>query len=185
MNKSEAKERIRELKAVINKYREAYHVHDESLISDEAHDSLKKELFDLEQEFPDLITADSPTQRVGGAPLKEFKKAWHEAPMISLNDAFSEEDVRAWFLRLENFLNIEVTPEFYCEPKIDGLAVELVYESGILMQGSTRGDGIVGEDVTQNLKTIEAIPLRISDAKKKIPKRLVVRGEVFLTKRDF
>src|SRR5262249_1664457 len=141
MDKHEAKNRIEKLKTAINKYRYAYHVEDKSLISDEALDSLKKELFDLELQFPDLITPDSPTQRVAGKPLQEFKKVRHEAPMISLMDAFSESDVRAWFERLETFLKTPVRPEFYCEPKIDGLAIELVYEKGLLVQGSTRGDG--------------------------------------------
>ena len=191
MDKRTAAERIRELRTAINRYRYAYHVQGESLISDAAQDSLKKELFDLEQEFPDLVTADSPTQRVGGAPLKEFKKARHERPMISMNDAFSEDDMRAWFARLENFLDKKVVPEFYCEPKIDGLAIELVYENGVLVQGSTRGDGVVGEDVTQNLKTVEAIPLKINlqhttnNPQSNILKRLVVRGEIFLTKKEF
>jgi DNA ligase (NAD+) len=187
MGKKAAEERIRELKEAITKYRTAYHTRDESLISDEALDSLKKELFDLELQFPDLVTPDSPTQRVGGAPLKEFKKARHETPMISLNDAFSEEDVRSWFARLENFLGYPVKSEFYAEPKIDGLAIELVYENGILVQGSTRGDGAVGEDVTNNLKTIDAIPLRLEPRRPsaKIPARLVVRGEVFLSKKEF
>ena len=182
MDKKTAKDRTEHLRAAIDKYRYAYHVEDKSLIGDEALDSLKKELFDLEQQFPDLVTPDSPTQRVAGKPLAEFKKARHESPMLSLTDAFSEDDVRAWFTRLNDFLGREVKPEFYCEPKIDGLAIELVYENGLFVQGSTRGDGTVGEDVTQNLKTIEAIPLRLA---KKAPKRLVVRGEVFLTKKDF
>ncbi|MEK7192502.1 MAG: NAD-dependent DNA ligase LigA [Patescibacteria group bacterium] len=187
MNKPEAKERAEKLKKEINRYRYAYHVLNKSLISDEALDSLKKELFDLEQQFPDLITPDSPTQRVAGEPLKEFKKVKHEEPMISLNDAFSEEDMRDWLKRLENYLGREVKNEFYCEHKIDGLAIELVYENGIFVQGSTRGDGLVGEDITQNLKTVEAIPLKLesSNFKIQIPKHLVVRGEVFLNKKEF
>lgn len=183
MIKEEAKKRIEKLREAIDKYRYAYHVENKSLISDEALDSLKSELSDLETQFPDLITPDSPTQRVAGKPLKEFKKVRHEAPMTSLNDAFSEQDVREWFTRVENFLGRKVKPEFYCELKIDGLAIELVYENGLLVEGSTRGDGQVGEDVTQNLKTVEAIPLSISHSP--LPKRLVVRGEVFLTKKEF
>ncbi|TSC89295.1 MAG: DNA ligase (NAD+) [Parcubacteria group bacterium Gr01-1014_3] len=187
MDKKQAKERIVKLRQTIDKYRYAYHVENKSLISDEALDALKKELFDLEQQYPDLITSDSPTQRVAGKPLKEFKKVKHEKPMISLNDAFSEEDVQDWLKRLENYLGRPVKQEFYCEHKIDGLSVELVYENGVFKQGSTRGDGLVGEDITQNLKTIEAIPLKleIENRKLKIPERLVVRGEVFLTKKEF
>jgi DNA ligase (NAD+) len=160
------------------------------LISDEALDALKKELFDLEQQFPELMTPDSPTQRVAGEPLKEFTKVRHEKPMISLNDAFSEDDLRNWLKRLENYLGrtlrLAQGEGFYCEHKIDGLAIELVYENGIFIQGSTRGDGLVGEDITQNLKTVEAIPLKLKakSSKLKAP-RLVVRGEVFLTRKEF
>ncbi|MBI2024787.1 MAG: NAD-dependent DNA ligase LigA [Candidatus Harrisonbacteria bacterium] len=182
MEKKAAKERIEKLRQTIDKYRYAYHIENKSLISDEALDALKKELFDLEQEFPDLVTPDSPTQRVAGKPLKEFKKVRHEAPMISLNDAFSEQDVEDWIKRLENYLGRKIKPEFFCEHKIDGLAIELVYENGIFIQGSTRGDGVIGEDITQNLKTVEAIPLKLRGD---YPKHLVARGEVFLTKKDF
>jgi len=186
MNKQEAKQRIEKLKKEIGKYRHAYHVLDKSLISDVALDSLKKELFDLEEKFPDLITSDSPTQRVSGKPLKEFKKVRHETPMLSFNDAFSEQDMHDWLERIENYLGRKINPEFYCELKIDGLAIELVYENGIFVQGSTRGDGITGEDVTQNLKTIESIPLTLQTSNLKLKtSRLVVRGEVFLTKKEF
>lgn len=210
--KERAKERIEKLKVEINKFRYAYHVLDISDISDEALDSLKKELFDLEQEYPELVTPDSPTQRVAGEPLKEFKKVKHVERMTSLNDTFSEEDVRAWVERLENYLERPLisaasvkdgAPLLYCELKIDGLGIELEYEHGIFTRGSTRGDGMIGEDVTQNLRTINAIPLRLNDAAtaaaelKKIdstldpssfildPARLIVRGEVFLTKKEF
>src|SRR3989344_7859775 len=149
--KNGIKERINKLKAEINRYRYAYHVLDKSLISDEALDSLKKELFDLEQEHPELITPDSPTQRVEGKPLGAFQKVTHESRMYSLNDAFSEEDIHDWLKRLEN-IGIKNIDEFYCDLKMDGLAVELIYENGLFMQGSTRGDGMIGEDVTQNLK---------------------------------
>ena len=187
MNRKEAKERIDELKRVIEKYRYAYHVLDKSLISDEALDSLKKELFDLEQQFPEFITSDSPTQRVGGQPLKEFKKVEHEQPMISLNDAFSVEDMNDWLEKLENFLGRKINSNFYCELKLDGFAVELVYENKVFKQASTRGNGLIGEDITQNIKTVEAVPLILDDskAKIKIPKRLVVRGEVFVNKKEF
>ena len=185
MAKKAIKERIEKLKKAINKYRYAYHVLNQSLISDEALDALKKELFDLEQEFPELITSDSPTQRVAGKPLKEFQKVRHETPMLSFNDAFSEQDMQDWLQRLENYLGRKISEHektFYCELKIDGLAIELIYENGILIQGATRGDGLIGENVTQNLKTVEAIPLKLEGS---YPKHFVARGEVFLTKKEF
>ena len=179
MTKEEVRERIEKLKREIERCRHAYHVLDKSLISDSALDTLKKELFDLETAYPEFVTSDSPTQRVGGAPLKAFKKVSHEAPMLSFNDAFSEADLKAWCERLEKYLGRKLKPEFYLELKIDGLAIELVYENGVLAQGSTRGDGFTGEDVTENLKTIEAIPLKLKT------KKLIVRGEVFLTQKEF
>lgn len=215
MTTSEARERIVHLKKAIDHHRYLYHVLDKAEISDAALDSLKKELFDLEQQFPDLITPDSPTQRVAGKPLKEFTKVKHVERMTSFNDAFSEEDMRAWLERLENYLGRSLaeasrgggrptghgTPLFYCELKIDGLAIELEYENGVFVRGSTRGDGLIGEDVTQNLRTVEAIPLTVLDhaeIEKNLrkegldprkynlkQKHLVVRGEVFLTKKEF
>ncbi len=192
MNKKEARERVEKLKKEIEKYRYAYHVLDKELISAEALDSLKKELFDLEQKFPELATADSPTQRIGGEPLKSFKKVTHETRMISLNDAFSQQDIEDWLTRLENYLRpitnyqLPIT-NFYCDLKMDGLAIELIYENRLLVQASTRGDGLVGEDVTQNVRTIEAIPLRLQSANRKAQsvERLIVRGEVFLKKKEF
>ncbi|MDP3901886.1 MAG: NAD-dependent DNA ligase LigA [bacterium] len=193
MSEQSAKQRIIKLKKAINKYRYAYHVLDRSLISDEALDALKKELFDLEQQFPDLITLDSPTQRVAGKPLKEFKKAGHEKLMLSFNDAFSEQDIKDWWQRLENYLGKKIGTEpvggFFCELKIDGLSIELIYEDGIFVRGSTRGDGLVGEDITQNVRTIEAVPLKLNATSSAphapLPKRLIVRGEIFLTKKEF
>lgn len=181
MTKGKAKLRIQKLKEAINKHRHLYHVEDRQEISDDALDSLKKELFDLEQEFPDLVTPDSPTQRVGGKPLEAFKKVSHPKRMNSLNDAFSEEDISKWIERLGN-IGIKNIPEFYCDLKMDGLAVELKYVDGVLVQGSTRGDGLVGEDITQNLRTIEAIPLKLEG---KPPKEVYIRGEVFLSKKEF
>lgn len=194
MEKNKARERVEHLKKVINHHRYLYHVLNRQEISDEALDSLKKELFDLEQRFPDFITPDSPTQRVAGKPLKEFKKIRHtdwkgdEKRMNSLNDAFSEQDMQDWLERLENHLGPQYKnkiTEFYCDLKMDGLAVELVYKNSVLLHGSTRGDGLVGEDITENLKTIEAIPILLRDEREKPPKRLVVRGEVVLTKKEF
>ncbi len=181
MTKAEAKRRIAHLSDIIRHHRYLYHVLDKQEISEEALDSLKKELFDLELAFPDLVLPDSPTQRVGGKPIEKFAKVRHEARMNSLNDAFSEDDVRAWLERLKNYLGTE-PKEFYCDLKMDGLAVELVYENGLFVSGSTRGDGEIGEDVTESLKTVEAIPLRLRTG---APSRLVVRGETFLSKREF
>lgn len=182
MDKKSAKERIEKLKREVDRYRYAYHVLDKSLVSDSVNDSLKKELQDLEQKYPELVTADSPTQRVGGEPLREFKKVKHETPMLSFNDAFSEKDMAAWEERVSNYIDKKIKSSFYVEPKIDGLAVELIYVNGIFSEGSTRGDGKVGEDITQNLRTIESIPLKL---KGEYPKKLVVRGEVFLGKKEF
>jgi len=182
MDKKEAKSRIEKLTTVINHHRYLYHVLDRQEISDAALDSLKKELFDLEQEFPDLVLKDSPTQRIGGQALKDFKKVRHQARMTSFNDAFSAEDMQAWLERISKLLTEKENQElnFYCELKIDGLAIELVYEKGFLKTGSTRGDGNIGEDITENLKTVEAIPLKIEK-----PENVIVRGEVFITKKEF
>lgn len=206
MNKEEAKKRIEKLRQEINYHRYLYHVLDKEEISPEALDSLKKELFDLEQQFPDLITPDSPTQRVGGEPLKFFRKVEHPRPMLSFNDAFSQEDMRSWEKRFIDFLGGKLRKWekfYYCELKLDGLAIELHYENGVFVCGATRGDGYIGEDVTQNLKTIEAIPLRLLDKeeviknlekekllhviekiKNNFPQKIVVRGEVFMHKKD-
>ena len=187
MDKNTAKERIDKLKTTINKHRYLYHVLDRQEISDEALDALKKELFDMEQEFPDLVTPDSPTQRVAGKPLKQFKKIKHPESMLSFNDAFDNNDMVEWEQRFERILPEAKKHGYYCELKIDGLAIELTYKKGLLDTGSTRGDGAIGEDVTQNLKTVDAIPLKlkIENLKFKIPEQLVVRGEVFITKNDF
>ena len=164
--KSSAKERIELLKKEITHHRYLYHVADTQEISDGALDSLKKELFDLEQQFPELVTFDSPTQRVGGDVLPFFQKFTHVTRMTSLNDAFSDEDMYAWEERMRNFARTEgfVMPdtiEYFAEMKMDGLAIALHYEKGILVRAATRGDGFVGEDVTENIKTIEDVPLRL------------------------
>ena len=144
---------------------------------------LKNELFQLEQEFPDLITADSPTQRVGGQPLDKFKKVEHSKPMLSLFDAFSEQDMIDWEKRVLNYaqsIGLRLPPlEYYCELKLDGLAITLIYQDGFLIQGATRGDGKVGEDVTQNVRTIESIPLKLKAAPAGI---IEVRGEAIMPK---
>ena len=189
MNKNEAKERIKKLCKLIDYHRTLYNTFDAPEIDDSAFDTLKNELEEREHKFPDLVTPDSPTQKVGGKPLDKFIKIKHDSPMLSFNDAFSEQEMEEWLERLENYLGnklqVKRSPLFYCELKIDGLAIELIYENGTLKQGATRGDGIIGEDITQNLKTIRAIPQRLEQlGEHKIPKHLVVRGEVFITQKE-
>lgn len=191
MNKQEAKQRIEKLKKVINHHRYLYHVEDRQEISPEALDSLKHELFQLEQQYPEFITTDSPTQRVAGAPLKGFRKVEHEVPMLSIEDIFSQKELQEWEDYLKK-ISSDKAFEYFCEQKIDGFAVSLIYRDGIFNVGSTRGDGKVGEDVTQNLKTIESIPLRLRlppEGKRRTPSGGVavveVRGEVYMDKKDF
>ncbi len=203
MTKREAKERIEKLRKEINHHRYLYHVLDREEVSDAALDALKHELEEREKQFPEFITPDSPTQRVGGKALEKFVKVSHHAPMLSFNDAFSEEEMREWEERIQKLLPRGVRPSYFCELKIDGLAMALEYKNGVLKTGSTRGDGKTGEDVTSNLKTIEAIPLRIFEKEEAIRhlaklkrslvpafraryrSRVEVRGEVFLTKNEF
>jgi DNA ligase (NAD+) len=181
MDKKEAKERIKKLRGVIDRYRYAYHVLDKEDISSEVLDSLKHELFILEQQYTDLITPDSPTQRIAGKPLDKFGKISHDTPMLSLEDIFEEEELLNWEKYLQR---LEPTRQFqyFCELKIDGFAISLMYEDSIFKTGSTRGDGKVGEDVTQNLKTIESIPLRLKEDIKGI---VEIRGEVYMGKLEF
>ncbi len=187
MDKKELEQRIKKLRETINHHRYLYHVQDRQEISDSALDSLKKELFDLEQQNPELITQDSPTQRIGGKPLKEFKKIKHSQRMLSFNDAFSKEDMKDWqerFMKLLSPMEKEKV-NFYCELKIDGLAIELIYKNGNFITGATRGDGNIGEDITQNLKTVEAVPLSLITTHYPLQPNLVARGEVFITKKEF
>lgn len=182
MGKEEIKDRIKKLKEAIDYHRYLYHVKDTQEISEAALDSLKKELFDLERQYPEFVSPDSPTQRVGGQPLKNFKKVKHPERMLSFNDAFSKADMQDWQTRFMKLIpeNQRNKVDFYCELKIDGLAIELIYKNGFLQTGSTRGDGNIGEDITQNLKTVDAIPLAIKDKR-----QIIVRGEVFITRKEF
>ncbi|MDP3784962.1 MAG: NAD-dependent DNA ligase LigA [bacterium] len=182
LSKAEARERIEKLKKAISKYRYEYHVLNKSSISPEALDSLKHELQKLEDEFPDLITLDSPTQRVAGKPIGGFKKAGHRAPMLSLEDVFSEEEFLEWAARAKKLLRESKMPELFAELKFDGLAVSLIYQDGMLRRAATRGDGRVGEDVTVNIRTIEAVPLSLD---KDMEGEVEVRGEVIITKKTF
>lgn len=185
MIKPDAEKRIRELRKTIDDFRYKYHVLDKQPISDAASDSLKHELYKLEQEFPDLITADSPTQRVGGKPLEKFEKVAHRRRMLSMEDVFTPDEFEEWHERVAR-LSERPKIDMFCMPKVDGLAISLTYEDGVFAMGATRGDGTIGENVTQNLKTVEAIPLRLREPKGfKIPKVLEVRGEVFLTIKEF
>ena len=169
-------EEIRALRDQLNDWSHRYYGLDDPSVPDAEYDRAFRRLEELEAEHPDLVTAESPTQRVGGKPLDKFKKVRHEEKMLSFNDAFNEEDMHAWVERLENYLKRIIKPEFYVELKIDGLAIELIYENGMLVQGSTRGDGTTGEDVTENLKTVEAIPLKIDDKHKKLVQNRVLKG---------
>ncbi|MFH1207282.1 MAG: NAD-dependent DNA ligase LigA [Patescibacteria group bacterium] len=189
MNKQEARIRINKLKAEIDHHRYLYHVLDRQEISDAALDSLKHELDELERRYPEFITPDSPTQRVGGEALDEFKKVQHPVPMLSLVDAFSEEELLDWEKRNRKLIPSSAKLDYFTEIKMDGLAVTLTYKDGLLRQAATRGDGKVGEDITQNVRTIEAIPLRLeldklaSQARLSAKSRVEVRGEVFMTKK--
>ena len=204
MTKNEAEERIRKLRDIINDYRYHYHVLDESIMSEAAADSLKHELATLEAEYPELITPDSPTQRVAGKPLDKFEKVTHEKRMISLADVFSEEEIKDWIARNEKLVPGGKIEEFFTDIKMDGLACALKYRDGIFYQAVTRGDGLVGEDVTQNVRTIENIPLRLvseSDSSSEGVKlglaslsapenglsdsEVEVRGEIVIFKKDF
>lgn len=179
MNREEAEKRILKLRDLINDYRYHYHVLDESTMSEAAADSLKHELSQLETKFPDLITPDSPTQRVAGKPLDKFEKVKHEKRMISLADVFSEEEIKDWITRNEKLIKDGKIHEFFTDIKMDGLACSLKYKDGIFVQAVTRGDGLVGEDVTLNVKTIENIPLKIDIDEAE------VRGEIVIFKSDF
>ena len=204
MKRHEAKARIAKLRELIDDYRYHYHVLDESIMSEAAADSLKHELSVLEAEFPELITPDSPTQRVAGKPLDKFTKVKHEKRMISLSDVFSEEEVEDWAARIEKLVPGGKIEEFFTDIKMDGLACSLKYRDGIFVQAVTRGDGLVGEDVTLNVKTIENIPLKLNlesessfsgrsgplgqvlgPSKKDSPFEVEVRGEIVIFKKDF
>lgn len=187
MTRGEAKERILKLRALINDYRYNYHVLDESTMPEAAADSLKHELTKLEEQFPDLITPDSPTQRVAGVALDKFRKVEHRSPMISLNDVFDRAEVEAWITRTDK-LAPGRTHEYFVDIKMDGLAASLIYEDGVLAQAVTRGDGRVGEDVSMNIRTIDNVPLalrKIKGFEKFLSGRTEVRGEVVMYKDDF
>jgi DNA ligase (NAD+) len=173
-------ERAAELRKQLEHHNHRYYVLDDPDVSDSEYDALLNELRDLEAEHPELQSPDSPTQRVGGKPLDKFEQVRHLQPMLSLANARNEEELQAWVVRMEQRLKKDGVEDaairFVTEPKIDGLAISLVYENGVLVRGATRGDGEIGEDVTQNLRTVGAIPLRVEGA----PELLEVRGEIYL-----
>jgi DNA ligase (NAD+) len=186
MDRQEAEQLIESLRQQLHYHNYRYHVLDSPEISDAEYDQLMRRLQELEAAFPDLITPDSPTRRVGAAPLEAFGTVRHSTPMLSLDNTFSAAEVREFDERVKRLLGRDEVIEYVAEPKIDGLAVELVYEDGRLVQGATRGDGVRGEDVTQNLRTIKSLPLRLLiEAHTPKPRRLEVRGEVYITKGDF
>jgi len=185
MNLIAIQKQINDLRMQLNDHNYRYYVLDDPLISDSEYDQLFRELQKLETDNPNLITEDSPTHRVGAEPLSSFGSWTHRMPMLSLANAMNEDELAAFDTRVKKGLDTEKDLEYMAEPKLDGLAVELVYENGFFVNGSTRGDGITGEDITQNLKTIAAIPLSLRKNGQKTPPLLEVRGEVFITKDGF
>ena len=178
----DATERHAQLVEIINQYRYEYHVNDKSIMPEAAADGLKHELSLIEEKFPQLITPDSPSQRVAGKPLAKFQKITHSSRMLSLNDVFSIDEVQDWLARIEKVVPGSKDAELFVDLKYDGLAMSLIYQNGILERAVTRGDGQVGEDVTENVKTIESIPLRLAA---NMPGEVTVRGEVVIYKDDF
>lgn len=184
VSRAGAEQRIRKLREQIDQYRYHYHVLDESIMSEAAADSLKHELSQLEEQFPDLITPDSPTQRVAGEPASGFKKVKHGVPMLSLNDVFNEAELEAWVVRIRKLLPDEDIT-YFADIKMDGLACALVYEDGLLRLAATRGDGMTGEDVTANVRTLDSVPLRLRNDPVFAQGRTEIRGEVVMYKTDF
>lgn len=187
MTQAPPSERIAKLRELINEYRYHYHVLDESIMSEAAADSLKHELSQLEEQYPEFVTHDSPTQRVAGEALDKFEKVTHQVPMISLSDVFSREEVGAWIARMDKLLGV-APHEFIADIKMDGLACALVYEDGELVQAITRGDSRVGENVTSNVRTIQNVPLRLRATQRfsyLLRGRTEIRGEIVMYKRDF
>lgn len=187
MAKDSTKKQIEKLRKEINHHNYCYYVLDNPAISDSKYDKLLRELQEIENSHPDLVTPDSPTQRVGAPPLKNFQKIKHKVPMLSLSNALTEEETIEFDNRTKRFLlvNKKEDIEYVAEPKIDGLGVSLIYENGLFIKGATRGDGITGEDITINLKTIRSIPLRLIETKLKAPKKIEIRGEVYMSTKEF
>ena len=184
----ELKQEAERLRELLHYHSYRYYVLDSPEISDAEYDTLFRRLQELERAYPELVTPDSPTQRVGAPPLPQFQPVRHELPMLSLDDAFEEGEVREWYARVKRLLGLSAADEIelVVEPKIDGLAISIRYENGVLVRAATRGDGFVGEDVTPNVKTIRAIPLRIpADGSFTPPQLCEVRGEVYMPRKAF
>lgn len=165
LTKTEAGKRAEKLRELINDYRYHYHVLDESIMSEAAADSLKHELAQIEEKYPELITSDSPTQRVAGQPLPGFKTLAHSQRMLSLNDVFGRDELQAWITRITKLMPEKTEPKYFMDLKMDGFAAALVYEDGVFSTAITRGDGFTGEDVTANVRTLESVPLRLRSDK--------------------
>jgi DNA ligase (NAD+) len=185
MNRKQAEARIDKLRTEIRHHDYLYYVEDRPELSDEAYDKLYRELVALEEEYPDLVSADSPTQRVAGTPVDGFPTVEHAAPMLSLESDQNEATLRRFDERLRKGLGPDVPVEYVLEPKLDGLSVELVYQDGTLLQASTRGDGRKGEGITANVRTIASTPLRLREGRRPVPKFLAVRGEIIMTSQAF
>src|SRR5947208_9030906 len=181
MERKEPERKIPQLREEIRKHDRLYYEEAAPIISDHKYDRLYKELADLETQFPDLLTPDSPTQRVGGRPLQAFEQVSHLIPMLSLDNTYSEAEVKNFYARMQRLLPDEKIP-VVIEPKVDGVAVSLIYENGKLRQAATRGDGNVGDNITQNIRTIRTVPERLRDG---APKLLEVRGEVYMDRKGF
>jgi DNA ligase (NAD+) len=175
---------IKKLREEIQRHNYSYYVLDEPTIPDAEYDKLMRSLQAIEEKNPKLITADSPTQRVGAKPLDSFPSAKHEVPMLSLGNVFNEAELEAFEVRIKDRLKRDINIDYTAEPKLDGLAVSLIYEKGLLVRGATRGDGATGEDITENIRTIKSIPLKLRKHKN-LPDKLEVRGEVFMPKKGF
>jgi len=184
MNREHASKRIVELTTLINDQNYDYYILNEPLVSDAEYDRNLRELQNLEHQFPDLAQVDSPSQRVGVAPLEGFNTLEHRSPMLSLANAMNEQEIFGFDARMRKDLDLDQV-EYVVEPKIDGLGVELIYESGIFVAGSTRGDGYTGENITRNLRTLRSLPLRLRADKIPVPSLVEVRGEVFMSHHDF
>lgn len=175
--------KIQELRDILHRYSILYYVEDNPSVPDAEYDRLMRELNGLEEQHPHLITPDSPTRRVGGEALDSFASVRHEIPMLSLDNAFDDDELDSFSRRITERLHEQEVTSFCCEPKLDGLAVSLLYENGVLVRAATRGDGTTGENITENVKTIRCIPLRLTGDN--WPERLEVRGEVFMPKAGF
>lgn len=176
-------QRLTELKDTLHYHAIRYYVEDDPTIPDAEYDRLMRELLDLEARHSELVTPDSPSQRVGGAPLAGFEQVTHEIPMLSLDNAFDDDELNSFHRRMGDRVLAAKTAKFCCEPKLDGLAVSLLYVDGVLVQAATRGDGTTGENITENVRTIKSIPLRLQGTG--WPTRIEVRGEVFMPKAGF